>query len=85
MEKVGNCKRCGKSVFLPTSWFMKEGLCSKCKEDWEKYKEIIWLRFLDEGSTHQLVPDISMPESFDDLVKLHGKDVIKDWLRAMLD
>ena len=26
-----------------------------------------------------------LPESFDDLIRLHGKDVIRDWLRAMLD
>ena len=33
---------------------------------------------------NDLVPDISMPESFDDLVSKHGKDVVRDWLKAML-
>ncbi|KKK59171.1 hypothetical protein LCGC14_3037050, partial [marine sediment metagenome] len=30
------------------------------------------------GNCKRLVLDISMPESFDDLVRLHGKDVIRD-------
>ena len=72
------CNRCGKPILLGT-------LCALCEKDWKEYKSIMWLRFLDEGSTHQLVSDISMPESFDDLVRLHGKDVIRDWLEAILD
>ena len=46
---------------------------ASCQEGMEKISETIWADM-----------ELSMPESFDDLVKIHGKDVVRDWLKAML-
>ena len=46
----------------------------------QEVSEILWTCI----NALQFAP-ASMPESFDDLVRLHGKDVIRDWLGAMLD
>ena len=32
-----------------------------------------------------LVEPVSMPESFEDLIKVYGKDVVRGWLKATLD
>ena len=45
--RMSSCKRCGKIVSLGIS------LCSVCEKDWRKRDKEMWLRFLDEGSTHQ--------------------------------
>ena len=62
-----------------------ESACSdeealECEKGMQEVSEILWTRI----NALQFVP-VSMPESFDDLVKMHGKDVIRDWLGAMLD
>lgn len=45
-----------------------------CQEGMQETADKIWA-----GMEQQ-----KMPESFDDLVKIHGKEVIADWLKAML-
>ena len=56
------------------------------KQVMEKVSKMIWEKVNNQvlpADDSNLIP-ISMPESFDDLVKIHGKDVIRDWLKAML-
>jgi len=50
-----------------------------CQKGMQEVSEILWTCI----NASQFAP-ASMPESFDDLVKMHGKDVIRDWLKAML-
>ncbi len=61
-----------------------EAACSdeealECEKGMKEVSEILWTCI----NALQFAPT-SMPESFDDLVKMHGKDVIRDWLKAML-
>ena len=45
-----------------------------CQKGMQEVAERIWADM-----------ELSMPLTFDDLVSEHGKDVIRDWLKAMLD
>ena len=48
---------------------------SSCQEGMQDVAEKIWAS----------MEHFSMPLTFDDLVSDHGKEVVKDWLKAMLD
>ena len=66
-----------------------EAACSdeealECKKGMKEISETLWTCINGlQAPVSELLP-VPMPESFDDLVKRHGKDVVRDWLKAML-
>ncbi len=56
----------------------RPGWCCDCQRDKKIAKVALMISRL-------LKDTESMPTTFDELVTEHGKEVVKDWLKAMLD